>query len=187
MDLSLRKDVFENVKRFAESSEGKSLAGEYKRYVERLLRDGRRSGLDLHDELVDKLKKIKKEISELGTDFRNCISEDTSYFYTEEKNLTGLTSDFIATLDEDENGLKKLTCKYPDYFPVMDSCSNPYTRRTMEKTYRSRCLKENTPRLERLVELRQMQAELLGVDKQYIKSISKHFCFRLSKSCCIYP
>eukprot|EP00090_Calanus_glacialis_P014702 TRINITY_DN23551_c0_g1_i1.p1 TRINITY_DN23551_c0_g1~~TRINITY_DN23551_c0_g1_i1.p1 ORF type:complete len:572 (-),score=137.44 TRINITY_DN23551_c0_g1_i1:79-1626(-) len=104
----------------------------------------------------------KNQISELGTDFRKCISEDISHFYVEGKNLTGLNTDFIDSLEQSESGTYKLTCKYPHYNPVMDNCNNPHTRRLMEKTYRSRCLKENTARLEKLIVLRQRQADLLG-------------------------
>ena len=163
IDLSLRKDVFENVKAFADTEGAMNLDSETKRYVDRVLRDGKRNGLLLSGEKLEDFKSNKKQISELGTDFRKCISEDTSNFYVEETDLEGLPQDLINSLEKDENGRRKLTCKYPHYNPIMDNCKNPHTRYLMEKTFRSRCLKENTPRIEKLIALRQKQADLLGI------------------------
>ena len=41
-------------------------------------------------------------------------------------------------------------------------CRNSETRRRIETAYQARCMKENTKILEKLVELRQKQADLLG-------------------------
>ena len=55
-----------------------------------------------------------------------------------------------------------MTLKYPHFFPVTRKCSNAETRRIIETAYQSRCMKENTEILEKLVELRQKQSDLLG-------------------------
>ena len=55
-----------------------------------------------------------------------------------------------------------MTLKYPHFFPVTRKCRNSETRRRIETAYQSRCMKENTEILEKLVELRQKQSDLLG-------------------------
>merc|ERR1711892_72473 len=162
IDLSLRKDVFQNIKAFSETEEAKTLNYEQKRYVEETLRDGKRNGLLLSGDKLEEFKTNKKRISELGIDFRKCLSEDTSHFYADEKDLNGVPQDVIESMDKDENGKRKVTTKYPHYHPVIKNCKNPQTRYIMEKTYQSRCVKENTPRIEELVSLRQKQADILG-------------------------
>ena len=63
--------------------------------------------------------------------------------------------------------------KYPHFFPVTRKCNNPSTRLRMEKTYQSRCMKENTEILEEIVTLRQKEAKLLGYENHaaYIQEI----------------
>lgn len=162
IDLSLRKDVFDNVKTFSETGPAKTLNYEQKRYLNDFLRGGKRNGLLLSGEDLANFKTMKKRISELGIDFRKCLSEDTSYFYIEEKNLEGVAEDVIESMEMDELGRRKVTTKYPHYHPVIKSCRNPKTRFTMEKVFQSRCVEENTPRIEELVRLRHQRANLLG-------------------------
>lgn len=163
IELSLRKDVFENIKTFAASDEANHLEPEQKRYVEDLLRSGKRNGLQLSGEVLDQFKVIKKKISELGIDFDRCLSEDTSHIWVAEKDLTGVSQDLIDTLEKnDATGLLKVTTKYPHYHPVIKRCSNPKTRFAMEKAFQSRCFEQNTPIIEELLQLRQKQADILG-------------------------
>ena len=61
-----------------------------------------------------------------------------------------------------EDNKCKVTLKYPHFFPVTRKCRNAETRKTIETAYQARCMKENTEILEKLVELRQRQADLLG-------------------------
>ena len=72
IDLSLRKDVFLNVKAFSETEEATSLSYEQKRYIEKTLRDGKRNGLLLAKKDLQEFKENKKRISELGIDYDKC-------------------------------------------------------------------------------------------------------------------
>jgi len=65
-------------------------------------------------------------------------------------------------MEKDEEGRRKVTTKYPHYHPVIKNCKNPETRFKMEKLQQSRCVKENTPRIEELITLRHKKANLLG-------------------------
>ena len=80
IDLSLRKDVFSNIKAFSETEEAANLNYEQKRYVEEKLKVGKRNGLLLGKEDLEEFKEKKKRISELGIDFKRCLSEDKSHF-----------------------------------------------------------------------------------------------------------
>ena len=163
IDLSLRKDVFLNIKQFSQTEEAKNLNYEQKRYVEETVRAGKRNGLLLAADDLEEFKKNKKRISELGIDFRKCLSEDTSHFYADEKDLSGVPADVIESMEKDERGKRKVTTKYTHYYPVIKKCKNPKTRYLMEKTKQTMCVEENTPRIEELITLRQKQATLLGM------------------------
>ena len=118
-DLGTRKDVFSVVKAFAETKEAEDLNPEQKRYLADYLRGGKRGGLELSDEKLDQLKTLKKKLSDLGTDFRRCLSEDTSFFWIDEAELDGVPEDVIDSMDVDEEGKRKVTTKYPHYRPVI--------------------------------------------------------------------
>ena len=163
IDLSIRKDVFSNIKAFSETDEAANLNYEQKRYVEKVVQAGKRNGLLLGKEDLEEFKEKKKRISELGSVYSRCLSEDKLHFYAEEKDLAGVPEDVIESMEKNESGKRKVTTKYPHYHPVIKNAKNPETRHLMEKTYQTRCVAENTPRIEELITLRQKQATLLGM------------------------
>jgi len=162
VEMSMRKDIFDNLVAFSQTEEAKALGPELKRFVEKSVTDGRRNGLHLGEEEREKVKVVKKRISELGTDFNKNLNEDTTFVMLEEGELSGVPADLVKSFERDEEGRCKVTMKYPHFFPVTRKCNNPKTRFLMEKTYQSRLMKENTAIIEEIVALRQEQAQLLG-------------------------
>jgi len=162
VEMSMRKDIFDNLVAFSLTEEAKGLGPELKRFVEKSVTDGRRNGLHLGEGEREKVKVVKKRISELGTDFNRNLNEDTTFLMVEEGDLSGVPEDLIKSFERDEQGRCKVTMKYPHFFPVTRKCNNPKTRLLFEKTYQSRLMKENTAIIEEIVALRQEQAQLLG-------------------------
>lgn len=162
VEMSMRKDVFKNLVFLQENKKEPFKEAESARYLERLIKLGRRNGLHLSQEVRDQIKEIKKRISDLGIDFGKNLNEENTILEFSEEELAGLPSEFIESLDKSEDGRRKVTLKYPHYVPCMRKASNPKTRQTLEKSFNSRCLKENTAILEELVELRQKMATILG-------------------------
>jgi len=173
VEMSMRKDVFDNIVAFSETEEAKALEGEYKRFVEKSIVNGKRNGLHLSEEKRDEIKKLKKRISELGIDFNKNLNEDTTHLFFDEKDLGGIPADLLNSFERGEDGKCKVTMKYPHFFPVTRKCTNPKTRQIMETTYQSRCKKENTAIIEEIVELRQKQTEILGYENHaaYIQEL----------------
>jgi len=162
VEMSMRKDIFDNIVAFSLTEEATGLDPEMRRYLEKEIRDGKRNGLHLPAEERTQIKEIKKRISELGVNFNKNLNEDTTFLTFEEAELSGVPEDLVKSFDKDEAGKLKVTMKYPHFFPVTRKCNNPNTRFVMEKTYQSRCKEENTAIIEEIVELRRQQAELLG-------------------------
>ena len=106
--------------------------------------------------------------------FSSNMSEDTSFELFDREELAGCSEDLLDSLEKSEDGKLKGTTKYPHFFPVTRKCRVPATRHRMNVAFNSRCMKENTPILEELVELRQRQAELLGYSSHaaYILEVS---------------
>ncbi|KAG1656277.1 Thimet oligopeptidase [Nymphon striatum] len=138
------------------------LSPESKRFIERLIKLGKRNGLHLSQDIQDQLKTIKNRMNEIGIVFGKNLNEVTTFVEFDEESLVGLPEDFIKSLEKTESGKRKVTLKYPHYFPVARKAQNPKTRQIMEKEFNSQCIVENIKILEELVELRQKQADLLS-------------------------
>ncbi|CAL1530338.1 unnamed protein product [Lymnaea stagnalis] len=162
VELSMRQDVFESFVAVEKKEEFKTWSPEAQRFVERMIKNGKRNGLHLSKEIQDKIKVIKKRMSDLSIDFSKNLNEENTILEFTEEELVGLPEDFIKSLEKGSEGKLKVSLKYPHYFPCMKKAKNPETRRIMETAFNSRCLKENTPILEELVKLRHEKAQLLG-------------------------
>jgi len=162
VEMSMRKDLFDNIVAFSLTDEAKSLDPEFQRFVEKSVTEGKRNGLHLPEDKRTAIKDVKKRIAELGVNFDKNLNEDTTFLTFEESELSGVPEDLVKSFDKDESGKLKVTMKYPHFFPVTRKCNNPKTRYEMEKAFQSRCMAENTPIIEEIVELRRKQADLLG-------------------------
>eukprot|EP00697_Spironema_sp_BW2_P011434 gnl/Spiro4/27117_TR13490_c0_g1_i1.p1 gnl/Spiro4/27117_TR13490_c0_g1~~gnl/Spiro4/27117_TR13490_c0_g1_i1.p1 ORF type:complete len:748 (+),score=216.92 gnl/Spiro4/27117_TR13490_c0_g1_i1:171-2246(+) len=162
VEASCRHDVYMAVKEFSESAEISTLSAEAKRYLEHTLRDFRRKGLHLTEELRAQVKTLNQELSQLQITYtKNLGEEDTKLSFSRD-DLEGMPDDFVSSLKCSDDGRYEVTLKYPHYLPLMKLCKKDSTRQVAERAFNSRCHPENSRLLDQMTALRHRIAQLLG-------------------------
>lgn len=161
IESNMREDVYQSLLKY--KAKGEQLGPVDQRLLDKQLETFERNGLGLPKEEREKLKALKKRMSELCIQFQQNINEDkTSREFTKEE-LAGMPDDFIESLGKSEDGQKYVvTLKYPEVFPLLQKAINEETRKTMEFADSTQCMKENAPILEEVIKLRHQAAQLLG-------------------------
>ena len=135
-------------------------------------------GLHLSDDIRKEVQSIKTRMSELSIKFSRNLNEDNTKLKFTREELAGMPEDFLSELTETDDGKLEVSLKYPHLFPITKRCRVPDTRKTMVAANQSKCMEENTPLLEELIELRQKQADILG----YVNHSSYILEERMAKS-----
>lgn len=121
----------------------------------------RRSGAHLSAEKRSAYEGVMKKIIENENEFsKNLAEEKTELRFTREQ-LTGVCNNTLATLGRDGD-LYIVTMKYPDVFPVLETCSVSETRRQVFTAFGKRGGQKNLDLLEDTLKLRKEAVSILG-------------------------
>ena len=165
IEITSDKRVYAAFKAYAEGNAKKeSLTPEQQYFLDETMKDFERSGLNLPDEKLNEVKRIKKEIAQLEIDFEKNIAEDQRKIVVDKEGLAGLSDSFIKSLKQDGEGNYTLGTDTPTYVQVMENCKIPATRKNLWQAYQNRAYPMNKELLEKLIAKRYELARLLGFD-----------------------
>ncbi|KAJ0094102.1 hypothetical protein Patl1_16849 [Pistacia atlantica] len=181
LSCSKREDVYRAVKAYA--SKGEWTSPEVKRYIQSLVRDFERNGLNLTVTKREEVQRLRAQIDELSLRYVRNLNDDNTFLLFSEAELVGLPPEFPE--DKAENGKFKVMLKGHHFPVVLELCKVGRTRRLVAEAYGKRCGDINLSVLECLVETRHKLARLLGylnyadyaVDLRMAKTSSKVFEF----------
>ncbi|RAM51098.1 MAG: M3 family peptidase [Hapalosiphonaceae cyanobacterium JJU2] len=149
------------------------------RIVQAAIRDAELSGVGLQGEARDRFNNIQMELAELSTKFSNHVLDATKAFsltLTKKEEVDGLPPSLLSLAAQaardtgsenatPENGPWRITLDFPSYYPFMQYSTRRDLREVLYKAYVSRAAGgelDNNPIIERILQLRQELAELLG-------------------------
>lgn len=134
-----------------------------RRYVEHMLRDFKRSGVDKDEATRNKIKKLNEEINQIGQAFDKNIRDGSRTFELNSvDDLAGMPQDYIDSHKPNEKGKIILSTAYPDYFPFMQYAKSDELRRQYYILFRQQAYPENKTVLHQLISKRHELAQLLG-------------------------
>ena len=160
--LDYREDVYRNVRAFADTKP--ILEGEDERLFIDTLRDYRRAGLALPPEERAEVERLRKELSNVCTDFDAHITQAKITLRFTREELAGLPQDF---LDQDhllnEEKLYELEPNITWHFvTVMENAQSEATRKRMKVARYSLAAEKNITLLNEILRLRTVIANKLG-------------------------
>ncbi len=184
--------LYKAYKKLRDSSAWKTFDSAKKRAIEINIRDAELSGISLTGEKKKRFNEISKELSQLSTDFSNHVLDSIKEFsltLTSKDDVKGLPSSLLAQISQGynqnnpgkatstaEKGPWRLSLDYPCYGPFMKFSERRDLRETLylaQITRASEGPHDNSPRLVKILNLRQELAQLLGFKTFAALSLAK--------------
>jgi Zn-dependent oligopeptidase len=165
IENSMRKDIYTIVKYYYDNQyklEQVKLSNEQRSYFEDIIKNYKHSGLDLPDDKYIRLKDIKKEISQLSSQYELNLDNYSKTFEFTKDQLDGLPDKFIK--DRISNNIIKVTLEYPDYIPVMEYCKNRDIRKQLNYEFSRKAYDTNVELAEKIFTLRKEIASIFSVE-----------------------
>lgn len=188
---SKREDIYRVIKNFA--ARGEWINPEAKRYAHCLIGEFERNGMNLTSSKRQEVLRLRTHIDELCVKYIQNLNEDDSFLLFSEKELDGMPTTFVKSLENSGNGKWKVTLKRHHVSPLLEHCKLGITRKRVAVAYGQRCGKVNLQIVEDLVQLRHKLARLLGypnyadyaIEQRMAKSNIKVFEFLEHISACL--
>lgn len=177
--LNQSQPLYKAFKALRNDHEWSNLEPAQQRIVEAAIKDAELSGVGLEGEKRERFNAIQLELGELSTKFGNNVLDATKAFsmtLTSPDEVDGLPPSALSLAAQaareqgaegatPENGPWRITLDYPSYVPFMQHSTRRDLREKIYKAFISRASTgelDNTSLIERILELRQEKAQLLG-------------------------
>lgn len=188
--LGQSKPIYEAFKQIRNGADWSALEPAQQRIVEANIREAELSGVGLEGAIKDRFNEIQQELAELSTKFSNNVLDATKAFsltLTTPEEVAGLPPSLLALAaqaareaGEDnatpDNGPWRITLDAPSYGPFLQHSRNRELREQVYRAFVTRASQgelNNTPNIERILELRQEMARILGYNTYAELSIAR--------------
>lgn len=154
--------------------------------LEEMIADWKRSGLDLPEEQRKKIIEVQKELQKLSQEFDANIAQDASVLVFTKDQLDGVSDDFLARLEVQDDGKYSVRLDYPSADQILNYCKVEATREAFSKAFKNRAYPKNVEVLNTFIAKRHELAQLLGfesyaaldLDDQMVKTPERAYAFQ---------
>jgi oligopeptidase A len=172
--LPLNESLWQAVQSYARTEEAQRLTGARKRFLEKTIDSFRRHGAELDAAGKKRIAEIDFDLSKQTIRFSENVLDSINEFalvIEDEEKLRGLpeSTRAMARASAASKGLEapswRFTLQAPSYIAVMTYLDDPDIRRNVYEAYVNRAVEDqhdNRPVMQRILELRQEKAALLG-------------------------
>ena len=174
-ELGQNLKLFAKYKAIREGAEYATLSPARRKIIDNEVRDFRLSGAELPEDKKPRFQAIQEELASLSAKFSENLLDATNAFaeiVTDEKELAGLPADVIQAAREaaEKDGKEgwKFTLHMPSYWPVLQFADSRRLRAVLYRASATRASEfgpdklDNTPLIQRILELRREEAQMLG-------------------------
>jgi len=189
-EISQSQAIYKGLKQLREGDQWAQLSPTQHRIVEAELRDAELSGVGLSGEAKEKFNEIQQALAELSTQFSNHVLDATKAFsltLTQSEEVLGLPPSLLslsaqAARDAGEEaataeaGPWRITLDMPSFVPFMRHSQRRDLREKLYRAFITRASEgdlDNAPLIEKILDLRQQQANLLGFDNYAELSLAR--------------
>lgn len=163
VDIRADKALYNALKAYAtQNAPSEALTTEQLYFLDTIIADFERTGLNLPDEQLDRVRSLNKEIADVALAFNHNVDEDASYILANKEELNGLSPEWIAHLKQDEQGNYIIGVDQPTVTHVMAYAAVSDTRKRLYIAYKNRAYPANDQLLCTLIAKRHELAQLLG-------------------------
>jgi thimet oligopeptidase len=158
-DISLHREVYDAIK----AVDVAKADGATRYFVERAIREFRRSGVDKDDATRKQIGFLLEELTQVGQEFDRNIRNDSRFILLDRpEDLDGLPEDFVKSHPAGPDGKIRISIEYPDLFPITRYAKNAEVRRRLMHESQNRAFPQNLAVLDSLIAKRHRLALLLG-------------------------
>ncbi len=176
-ELGQNSELYKAIKFIADSEEFNSLSAAQKKIIENSLRDFHLSGIDLDTAKQQRYKEIRQQLSKLRSSYENNVLDATnawSRHINDPQLLAGLPDSALAmakqTAEHEDKDGWVFNLQFPSYFAIVTHADNWAVRQEFYTAYSTRASDQrpddgrwdNTENMEKIMQLRQEMAHLLG-------------------------
>ncbi|MEL7352669.1 MAG: M3 family metallopeptidase [Cyanobacteria bacterium P01_A01_bin.116] len=188
--ISQSQVIYKGLKQLREREDWPALAAAQQRIVDAALRDAELSGVGLTGDVRDRFNEIQQSLAELSTQFSNHVLDATKAFsltLTTEDEVAGLPPSLLSLTAQAArdagaeaataaSGPWRITLDMPSYVPFMRHARRRDLREKLYRAFITRASSgelDNAPLIEKILTLRQQQADILGFENYAVLSLAR--------------
>ncbi|MBE9077748.1 M3 family metallopeptidase [Romeria aff. gracilis LEGE 07310] len=188
--LSQSQPLYKAFKALRQSAQWETLDPAQQRIVTAAIRDAELSGVGLEGDRKADFNQMQQQLAELSTQFSNHVLDATKAFsltLTQAEEVAGLPPSLLSLAAQSardageteataESGPWRITLDRPSYLPFLKHSRQRSLREQLYRAFLTRASSgelDNSPLIDRILQLRQQQATILGFDNYAKVSLAR--------------